>query len=105
MISGVILVLDLVFVWINFYSAKKALIESQTRDGESIKNAFSLSLDLHALDLQQVAALLAADKTVQDLFLLGKKSVQEEGGGPGGPRTAVIRKKMYDTLKDRWTLL
>ena len=102
LLSIVILLLDIVFVWINFNSAKYALNKSLKKSGDTVKEAFELSLDLTSTDLQKMASFIASNKSIQDLFLQGKKAVIKEGGGPGSSKAAQIRKELLNKLKHRW---
>ncbi len=102
LLSIVILLLDIVFVWINYNSAKYALNQSLKNSGNTVKEAFELSLDLTSTDLQKIASFIASNKNIQDLFLQGKKAVMEEGGGPGSSKAAEIREQLLDELNYRW---
>ena len=95
LLSIAILFLDLTFVWINYSSSKNALNHALEKAGNTAKDAFKLSLDLVSKDLQKIAAFIAKDEQIQDLFLKGKKAVLEEGGGAGGDKASKIRNELY----------
>ncbi|MFQ5717308.1 MAG: cache domain-containing protein, partial [Nitrospinales bacterium] len=104
-LSAVILIVDLVFVWINYKSSYNALLNTLVRDAESTERAFTQALDIHVGELLQMAAFLAEREDFQALFLKGKVAVEEEGGGPGAEKAASVRKALYDAIKETWGVM
>ncbi|MEJ2622348.1 MAG: ATP-binding protein, partial [Candidatus Thiodiazotropha sp.] len=66
-------------------------------------SAFKISLDSNMDMLQQTALFVASDRRVQELFLLGKKAVESEGGGAGGIASEQIRQQLYELLEPGWS--
>ncbi|MCD6390156.1 MAG: hypothetical protein J7L69_12155, partial [Desulfobulbaceae bacterium] len=89
---------DILFVWINYRSSQKALMESLEQAGDQIQAAFFSSLEATETRMLQIATFVGNDERVQQLFLKGKRAVESEGGGPGGVRAAVVRKELYDLV-------
>lgn len=102
LLSTVVLFLDLIFVWINYRSSQKALLNALNFDGESTMNAFIMSLDVQAGDLQQMAALVAGNKDFQDLLLKGKKVVE---GKRGGAKAESVRKELFAAVEETWSVM
>jgi diguanylate cyclase (GGDEF)-like protein len=100
-----ILVSDLLFVGINYYSSQRALQLSLTRNGNSLKNEYDLALSLVYENMIQLSAYIAGQKPVQDLFLAGKRAVSVEGGGAGSEQAARARQALYDLVSPSWLKL
>ncbi len=90
--------LDIIFILINFYSSKKALNNQFFQVGRELEAAFIQARQATEQRMLQVAACVAADPGVEQLFLAGKEAVAAEGGGPGGARATAARLKLYRRL-------
>lgn len=90
--------LDIVFILINFFSAKKALNSHYFQVGREIEAAFLQAQQATEQRMLQIAEFVAADPEVQQLFLAGKEAVAAEGGGPGGDLSAAVRQRLYRRL-------
>ncbi|MCK4536558.1 MAG: hypothetical protein KAT93_06070 [Desulfuromonadales bacterium] len=90
-LSILIALSDLMLVAISGYSAKRALHDHFWQKGEQIKNGVIMNLASSGLRMQQIAMFVANDPRIQQEFLAGRRAVEEEGGGPGGPKAAESR--------------
>lgn len=104
-LSAVILIIDLVFVWINYKSSYNALLNTLVRDADSTERAFAQALDMHVGELLQMATFLAEREDLQTLFLRGKIAAEEEGGGPGAEKAASARKTLRDAVEETWEVM
>gem|GEM_PF-6080259 len=105
LLSVVIIVLDLIFVWINYKSSKEALQKALIRDGKAMGITFTRTLDNHATDLQKMAAFVSGNSLIQDILLRAKRVVEEEGGGAGGEKSQAIRNELYENIEDTWEVM
>ncbi|MCG8489377.1 MAG: ATP-binding protein [Chromatiales bacterium] len=103
LISLFILVSDSFFVWLNYISSRDAMYESLQDELSEAGSAFKISLDGNMDMLEQTALFVASDKRVQELFLLGKRAVESEGGGAGGIESDRIRQQLYELLEPGWS--
>ncbi len=101
-LSLFIAISDATFVFINYRNSKTALDKSLQVQGQEQRQSFELTLD----DIERAMALMATyvsnDPRVSHLFLEGVQAAKAEGGGPGGPKTAVLRQKLFDLVTPGW---
>jgi diguanylate cyclase (GGDEF)-like protein/PAS domain S-box-containing protein len=90
--------LDIIFILLNYHSAKKSLNVQFNGISKEVESAFIQARQATELRMLQLATLVAGEPSVQQLFLAGKKAVIAEGGGAGGAKTAAIRKKLFNLL-------
>jgi PAS domain S-box-containing protein len=90
--------LDIVFVWINYRSAKQALDDHFTTMSREVEIAFLQALDATEQRMLQIAAFVASEPPVQKLFLAGKRAVTREGDDGTGPESIRIRQELYGLL-------
>lgn len=102
LVSILILLINMLFVVINYQSDKQTLYESLEETGERRGKEFFLALDMTEKNMQQFAMLLASEKEVQTLFNAGRKAVFAEGGGQGRSLSAEYRKALYNRVSERW---
>lgn len=102
LLSIIILLINVLFVGINYRSAKQSLHEQLDEIGDRRAKEFFLALDMTELNMQQFSMLLASDKEVQTLFNAGRNAVIAEGGGGGQALAAKYRKALYDVVANRW---
>ncbi|MFQ5672101.1 MAG: ATP-binding protein [Nitrospinales bacterium] len=105
LLSVVIIVLDLIFVWINYKSSKEALQKTIVRDGKAMEITFARTLDSHATDLQKMAAFVSGNSLIQSLLLRAKRAIEEEGGGVGGEKSRAARNDLYENIEDTWEVM
>jgi diguanylate cyclase (GGDEF)-like protein len=104
-LTMLILISDLLFVGINYYSSQRALDLSLSRNGANLKHEYDLALSLVYENMLQLSAYIAEQKRVQELFLAGKKAVALEGGGAGAAKASEARKALYDFVSPSWIRL
>jgi len=90
--------LDIIFVVINYNSARQALDDHFTGTSQEVGAAFSQALDATEQRMLQIATFIANEPPVQRLFLAGKKAVTGEGGQGDEKTASRIRKRLYDLL-------
>ncbi len=86
------------FVWINYSSSKEALQQRFEQIGSQLRAAFHTTLSATETRMLQISTFISYDKRVQQLFLEGKRAVEEEGGGPGGEKAAEVRKELHTLI-------
>ena len=102
LVSLVILLLDAVFVGVNYYFARRTLLDDITAETTALHSAFRTALKDSQSNLLLVASIFANEESVQQLFLAGKRAVEAEGGGPGGKRAAAVRAELRSLVAPRW---
>ncbi|NOQ77615.1 MAG: PAS domain S-box protein [Methylococcaceae bacterium] len=65
-------------------------------------DSYQLSFTKTTNMLQQISTFVANDSRAQELFLAGKKAVEEEGGGKGGLKAAQLRTELYELVQASW---
>lgn len=103
MLSLAILVADVFFVFINYVSSREAFIAEFEDQRQTYSQAFQSQVENTTNNLLLVANLFAKDDEIQQLFMAGKQTLKEEGGGAGGSRTAAIREELYRKVSPVWT--
>ena len=98
LLSVIIACTDIAFVWINFQASENALDDSIHQVSRSIRASFQQALLSTEERMLQLSTYIAADTTIQQLFLAGKRAVESEGGDGGGPKAAEIRAKLNALL-------
>ena len=101
-LSLAIALLDAIFVATNYVLSHNALLNDLTKEAQGLHAAFQASLADTGKNLTVTASVIANDAKVQQLFLQGKRAVEAEGGGKGGPKAARVRNKLYDLVAPRW---
>ena len=103
LLSLVILLLDTVFVAVNYHFAHRTLVDDITAETTTLHAAFRTALRDSQSSLLLIASVFANDESVQQLFLAAKQAVQAEGGGSGGERAAAVRAELQALVGPRWT--
>jgi diguanylate cyclase (GGDEF)-like protein len=101
-LSLIILLIDGIFVASNIYFTQKTLDEALTNEAEELHSSFEMLLDETYGNMLAMATFIANDSALQDLFLKGKKAVEAEGGGPGGPQAAAFRQQLLEKVGPNW---
>ena len=99
LLSLLIALSNLMLVTIANRNARQTLQEHFLQKGRQIENGIRLNLDATGLRMQQIAMFVASDPRFQQEFLAGKRAVNEEGGGAGGPKAAQIRTRLLELTK------
>ena len=101
-VSIFLLLIEGVFILINYLSSWEAFEKDLATAKTHLESTFFVSLFTVEDNMQQIATYIANVPEIQDLFLKGKKAVEKEGGGQGGPLAAEIRSQLYDRVKAGW---
>lgn len=93
---------DGTFVLMNYHNSKDALHQSLQMHGREQRRSFELSL----ADIEKTMALMATyvanNPEIADLFHKGATTALAEGGGPGGEKTAVLRRQLFEMVYPGW---
>jgi diguanylate cyclase (GGDEF)-like protein len=96
---------DVLFVWIN-YRAEQARFQNHLEQRAGyLHDLFEVELGNTALRMQQTATFIASMPEVQQAFYLGRLAAAQEGGGAGGLRTKLARKRLLDLIEVPWQQL
>lgn len=98
-LSLFIAISDILFVWINYRASKAELSYNCDLTDAKIHSSFELALANTEIRMIQLATFAAEDERVQQLFLAGKKAMEEEGGDRGGDRAAAIRNDLFALME------
>ena len=90
--------LDIVFVLINYRSAKEALDEHFTQISREVETAFFQALDATEQRMLQIATFVANEPPVQKLFLSGKNALLREEDNGTEKESVQIRRQLYGLL-------
>jgi len=102
LLSMIILASDLIIIGVNYRSAQHAFNVSMNEMGARQQSAFQLAYRMELQSMHKMATFLAQDPEIQHLFLLGKRAVEREGGGRGGPESAKIRAQLLTKVGPAW---
>lgn len=72
------------------------------QDAGRLQTAFEVAVGNLEQQMLALASLLAADQEIQRLFEAGAHAVNDEGGGPGGPRAARLRTALLARVEPQW---
>lgn len=72
------------------------------QDAGRLQTAFEVAVGNLEQQMLALASLLAADQEIQRLFEAGAHAVNDEGGGPGGPRAARLRAALLARVEPQW---
>ncbi len=93
------------YVWVYARLDQQRLMAGLSQRAEQATFAFKAELDSTELRMLQIATVVAHDPKVQQLFLLGKKAVEMEGGGAGGNLSAQVRQALFDHVQEKQKVL
>ena len=91
LVGLLILLIDIVFVAINYRSARTVLHAGITAKSRDHQKEFGFALDMAYQNLGQLSLLISRNDELNQLFLMGKNAVEAEGGGAGGDQAERIR--------------
>jgi diguanylate cyclase (GGDEF)-like protein len=103
-ISLLILLLDIVFVGLNYSSSKKALIQNLSKRARDHRNEFGIMLEMTYTNMMQMAQFISNDQDLNQLFLQGKKAVEAQRDS-GDIRAQEIRHALLKQVKPAWDKL
>ncbi len=90
------------FVAFNIFILKDTLRATLEQEGEDLRASYTMLLDRTLDTILAMATFIANDDDVRATFLEGRKAVEMEGGGPGGPKAAEARMSLLDRLESDW---
>ena len=89
----------MLYVWVYSQIAYRHLLASFEQSSTQSEYAFRAEQDATEMSMLLIAIMVANDSKAQQLFLQGKRAVEAEGGGAGGPQAAKIRHELYEHLR------
>lgn len=101
-LSLVIALIDGLFVSASYFYTKRSFENSLQENSQQFYAIYKTVLESTYNGLSIQAKLFSGNKNVQDLFLLGKKSIQHNNGDEDGKETDQIRKKLYQLVVNSW---
>lgn len=99
-VSFILLVSDMAFIVINYWSAKSALNTSLTHRSKEQLQTIDIALGMTLRNMLQLATHISHDKKLNQWFLQGKTAV--ENGSSQSAAAAAIRQKMLAEIKPGW---
>ena len=105
LLSMVLLGSIMLYVWVYAQIDHRRLLEELEQRSGLIEQIFKADQNATEQHMVQIATLVANDVKVQQLFLLGKKAVELEGGGSGGDLANQVRKSLYEYLQQSQKVL
>ncbi|MDY0267481.1 diguanylate cyclase domain-containing protein [Trichloromonas sp.] len=102
LVGLLIFLLDILFVAINYRSAQQVLYAGITSHALDHEKQFGFALEMAYTNLGQLSLLISRNDELNQLFLAGKKAVEAEGGGAGGPQAERFRQALLARVKGGW---
>lgn len=90
--------LDIVFILINYLSAKQALEDHFTGISREVEASFFQALDATEQRMLQIATFVANEPPVQKLFLAGKQAIAMRGNTGAAQEAKRVRQQLNDLL-------
>ena len=108
----IFLLLSLVFLgslmlYVRVYSQMdyQRIMGDLKAQAKQVEATFKNNQNATEMHMLQIATFVAHDPKVKQLFLLGKKAVELEGGGAGGELAAQVRNSLYEHLRQSQEIL
>lgn len=101
-LSLVLLAIDLLFLVVNYLGMRDQFDTSMHEQARQQHLAYRLALAMEFDNMQKMASLVATDRRIQDLFLLGRQAVEREGGAGGGSEAARYRAELMAQVDAFW---
>lgn len=101
-LSLVVLLLDIAFVSINYATSKATLNENLLKNAKIQEREFHLAVEMSYRNMMQLAIYISNDKSLNQLFLKGKKAVIAEGGLKGGKKASEARQALLKKVQPAW---
>lgn len=90
---------EILFIWINYRASKTELTYNCDLADARIYSSFKLALANTEMRMMQLATFAAEDERIQQLFLQGKKAIEEEGEDGRGKKSTEIRNNLYSLME------
>ena len=101
-ISLIILILDLIFIAINYYSSKETLYSNILQRAKTHQKEFNITLQMTYRNMLQMSTFISLDAQLNQLFLKGKMAVEAEGGTTGEEQAKQARQQLLNKVKPSW---
>jgi len=101
-ISLIILILDLIFIAINYYSSKETLYSNILQRAKTHQKEFNITLQMTYRNMLQMSTFISLDTQLNQLFLKGKMAVEAEGGTTGEEQAKQARQQLLNKVKPSW---
>ncbi len=100
LLSAVLLCSIILYVWVYARMDHQRLMAELEQHSRQQEYSFQAELNSTEMRMLQIATFVAHDEKVQQLFLLGKKAVELEGGDGGGELAAQVRMSLYEHVQE-----
>lgn len=101
-ISLIILILDLIFIALNYYSSKETLYSNILQRAKTHQKEFNITLQMTYRNMLQMSTFISLDAQLNQLFLKGKMAVEAEGGTTGEEQAKQARQQLLNKVKPSW---
>ncbi len=98
-LSIVIIIVDGLFVFINYLSAKQSLAETVRQNGVQLEMSFNIALSSTLETMMQISSFIASDSYIKGLFLQGKNAIENDNE----EQATAIRQRLYEYVSPSWT--
>ncbi|MFK5926930.1 MAG: hypothetical protein QM483_09895, partial [Desulfuromusa sp.] len=105
LLSLVLLGSIMLYVWVYSRMDHQRLMDEFKATANRVEIVFKNEQNATEMGMLQVATVIAHDQKVQQLFLLGKKAVELEGGGAGGELAAQVRQSLFEHVQQSQDVL
>lgn len=105
MLSGVLFLTAIAIIGLHYRAGKLVLEESFEQDGRHKQSAYELVSHSTRFSLMQLAVLTSHDPVVLKALSEANRTLQAEGGGKGGPRTAIYRQALFGEIAESWAAM
>jgi signal transduction histidine kinase len=105
LLSAALFLATAAYLGLHYQAAKHALEHTFQQDGERRKDAFEIAYRATLSSLMQMAEMVRGDNHIRRDLSAARQAWEEEGRGPGGPRTAILRQEILNHVLPGWTLL
>ena len=101
-ISLIILIFDLFFIAINYYSSKETLYSNILQRAENHQKEFNITLKMTYRNMLQMSTFISRDDQLNQIFLKGKKAVEQDDGKAGELKAKQAREQLLNKVKPSW---
>jgi len=99
LLSLVLLGAIMLYVWVYSRMDHQRLMDEFKTSASQVEVVFKAEQKSAEMNMLQIATFVAHDQKVQQLFLLGKKAVELEGGGAGGELAGQVRQSLFEHVQ------
>ena len=91
-----IALVEFAFVALNYRQQKQSLEKQLQEKIAQVRSSFEQQVQADRQQVSKLATYVAKLPAIQELFFRGRQAVEMEGGGAGGPMTAVARERLLN---------